>query len=243
MLGDQWSPYVGRFARGWRRLPGRIPGQPQTRTRALSRIGTVDTLVQRGRPRRQFGKGPSGDDQMHPAGPGDAERLRARRRGCPGREDIVHEQDAGWRGAERHEGPSHRASALRPATAGLGGGGDRAPKEWPGRDGKLAAQCDREGASLIVAPLGEAATSERHPGEHVGGRWIGGGHRARQRRGHAFPPGELQPVDRGLRGTFVQERCPGARQRLRGTVRTTRDGDRTRSPAPRAPRRLEGLQC
>src|SRR5688572_4683377 len=34
MLGDQGSPYVGRFARGWHRLPGLIPGQPQTRTGA-----------------------------------------------------------------------------------------------------------------------------------------------------------------------------------------------------------------
>ena len=39
MLSDQGSPYVGRFARGWRRLPGMIPGQPQTRTRARSSIG------------------------------------------------------------------------------------------------------------------------------------------------------------------------------------------------------------
>src|SRR5207245_6156155 len=28
MLDDQRSSYVGRFARGWRRLPGRFPGQP-----------------------------------------------------------------------------------------------------------------------------------------------------------------------------------------------------------------------
>ncbi len=40
MLSDQRSPYVGRFARGWHRLPGIIPGQPQTRTRARPSIGT-----------------------------------------------------------------------------------------------------------------------------------------------------------------------------------------------------------
>ena len=40
MLGDQGSPYVGRFARGWHRLPGLIPGQPQTRTGARPSIGT-----------------------------------------------------------------------------------------------------------------------------------------------------------------------------------------------------------
>jgi hypothetical protein len=39
MLTDQGSAYVGRFARGWHRLPGiRSPGQPQTRTRARGRV-------------------------------------------------------------------------------------------------------------------------------------------------------------------------------------------------------------
>ena len=32
MLSHQRWPYVGRFARGWHRLPGIVPGQPQTRT-------------------------------------------------------------------------------------------------------------------------------------------------------------------------------------------------------------------
>src|SRR3990170_992531 len=39
MLTDQGSAYVGRFARGWHRLPGNLsPGQPQTRTRAHRRV-------------------------------------------------------------------------------------------------------------------------------------------------------------------------------------------------------------
>src|SRR5881397_3354191 len=47
MLSDQRSPYVGRFARGWHRLPGRFPGQPQTRTWARRRIGTTTRNAQR----------------------------------------------------------------------------------------------------------------------------------------------------------------------------------------------------
>src|SRR3990170_738031 len=39
MLTDQGSAYVGRFARGWHRLPRNLsPGQPQTRTRAHRRV-------------------------------------------------------------------------------------------------------------------------------------------------------------------------------------------------------------
>src|ERR1700693_5330143 len=85
MLSDKRSPYVGRSARGWRRLPGRFPGQPQTRTRARPSIGS----------HMPPGERPSGREKMDLLGPNTPKRLGAGSRGGPGREHVVNQQDPG----------------------------------------------------------------------------------------------------------------------------------------------------
>ena len=121
MLSDQGSPYVGRFARGWRRLPGSIPGQPQTRTRARSSIGT------RGGARER----PSGREQMHRDGASLAQRLRGCRSGRAGRQDVVDEQYVTGDGhaIARDERTPHRRATFRSVTLGLRSGGDRTAEQ------------------------------------------------------------------------------------------------------------------
>src|SRR5437867_1080470 len=116
MLSDQRSPYVGRFARGWHRLPGRFPGQPQTRTWAHRRIGTGTAKPQRGH--RVVERARCGD-QMDPAGAGCGERLGTRRGRRPGGEDVIDQQDSLGCRTDRFEAPSHRLPALGAAAPSL----------------------------------------------------------------------------------------------------------------------------
>ena len=201
---------MGRFARGWRRLPGKIPGQPQTRLRARSSIATT--------PSRERTCRGEHDDLVDPR---TRERVRARRRRRSRRQDVVHQDDAARHAggtANRLERAAHGHPPLVTRTSRLGSGRHRSTREPEDRQAQPAAHGPRERPRLVVAAFGQPASCERHPGDRVGGRRTDGDHGVGERGRHAPPTRELQPMDRGARGPGVQERRPGDAHRRRRAV-------------------------
>src|SRR5205814_2055371 len=101
-----------RFACDWHRLPGTIPGQPQTQT------GVAPSVT----PGREgLGKGPCRNEQPDSTYPRRAQDPRAlARRGARG-QHVVHQEDAcGRRASAREpERPSHGEAPIRPRPPGL----------------------------------------------------------------------------------------------------------------------------
>jgi hypothetical protein len=209
MLGDQWSPYVGRFARGWRRLPGRIPGQPQTRAGAHPRIGAGGRHLQRA----------GGHEKMNFSCAGTNKGLCAGGSSRTRREDVVDQQDPLRRTPDGTEGPRHRRTALEPGASGLGPAPRRSTEQPRERQPETTGHRAGERPGLVEPPFGEPSASERHPGHglHRGNRAQrpDGG---RQRRRHVATAGELQPVDCLPHRTGEQERRPSGRDRFGWTV-------------------------
>jgi hypothetical protein len=226
---------VGRFARGWRRLPGKIPGQPQTRLRART---SIDTTSSRERTRRR--------EQDDVVDAGAREHFGARRRRRSGRQDVVHQDDAtrgtGCAAADRLECAAHGHPPLVTGTSRLRSGRHRSTREPADRQSQPVADGFRERPRLVVPAFGQPASRERHPGDRVGGRWTDRDHGVGERGRHASPTRELQPMDRGSRGPGVQERRPGDAHRRRRAVAAALDGDRPGAAAPLAPRWSERLE-
>jgi hypothetical protein len=216
MLNDQWSPYVGRFARGWHRLPGRFPGQPQTRTWARRRIGTTARNAQR---RKGIMERASRGREVDPAGAGRGEGFGARGSRRPGREDVIDEQDPLRRCARRIEAPSHRRPALGAAPPGLGTRGSRAAEQSHDRDPRSVSEPHGKRPGLVVSALGEPSTRQGHPRDDIDGWQIV---TRRDRRGegpcHITPSGELEAVHGASSGTVEEERRPSRRHRVRRAV-------------------------
>ncbi len=181
---------------------------------------------------------------MDLAGAGLRQGSRARGGRGPGREDVVHEQEARRRGApgQRRERAPHRRQPFRAPVAGLGVGRADPPDEGPGGETELARERSREHASLIEPAFGPTPARERHPRHGVGRRRAERGHGAGQGRPHASPAGELQAVDRGARRTPVRERGPCGRDRPGGAIAACVDVERGGSAAPSAPRRTQRLE-
>jgi hypothetical protein len=239
MLSHQRWPYVGRFARGWHRLPGRIPGQPQTRTRAHPRIGSIDPSAQRV-PLRQGARGRDSVDI------GRARIEEGRRRGSErrsGREDVVDEQDTRRRCADGSERTRHRGPAFGGRPASLRRGIDRAQQQAP--RGSVDPSAERHGqrAGLVVPTLGATPARQGDPCHDVHRRQVvDGRHRPGERRRDVAPPREFQPVDRSSRGPRVDERRTRRAERRRRTVIAPIERRGRRRPAPAAPRRTKRLQ-
>jgi len=214
MLSDQGSPYVGRFARGWHRLPGKIPGQPQTRTRARSSIGR--SAGSQERPSRHEER-----DCLRPTG---SQRFGARGGRSSGREHIVDEQHVRRHGrpVTNDERSAHRCPPLHRVALGLGTGRDDAPKQ--ASDGQPGLACDGAGQHLrLIEPsLGLASPGQRDPRHHVGAGWRAGGHRRAQGPPYAPHPSVLELMNGGAGGTLEGEGGPGARHRVGGTLLTPR---------------------
>jgi hypothetical protein len=236
MLSDQGSPYVGRFARGWRRLPERIPGQPQTRTRARSSIGT------RARP----GECPRGNQQVHRDGASFSQCLRSRGGGGARREDVVNQEHV-----RRNHDPlagakssPHGRTAFRRVALGLRSGGDGSPKQAACRQIQCPGNADGQNPRLVEAALSEAAAGQGYPRDNVGrrGQVVERGDRARQSRPDPAPAGELEPVHRSARRSLEPEGCAGAVQNFGRTIATCRPRLGPRPPALLAPRRDERLE-
>ena len=231
---------MGRFARGWHRLPGRFPGQPQTRTWARRRIGTTARNAQR---RDGIVERARRGHEVDPAGPGRGEGLSARCGRGPGREAGLHEQDPLRRCARRIEAPPHRRPALGAASAGLGTGRSRAAEQAQDRDPRSLSEPRGKRPGLVVPALGEPSTRKRHPRDDIDGWQIV---TRRDRRGegpcHITPSGELEAVHGASRRTVVEERRPSRRHRVRRAVTAGRHrhaGWATASVAPGTPERHE----
>ena len=91
-----------------------------------------------------------------------------------------------------------------------------------------------------------SASRRRASGTHVTTSTLGQpfdlGHRQRQRRAHAAPPRELQPVDRLAGRPFEPERCASRVDLGRRAIAASRDRHRLRSSASAAPWRTEHLE-
>ena len=240
MLSDQRSPYVGRFARGWHRLPGRFPGQPQTRTWARRRIGTTARNAQR---RDWIVERAGRGHEVDPTGAGRGEGVSARGGRGPGREDVIDEQDPLRRCARRIEAPQHRRPALGTAPAGLGTGRSRATEQAHDRDPRSLSEPRGKRPGLVVPALGEPSTRKRHPRDDIDG-WqsITRDDRRGEGPGHIAPSGELEPVYGPSRRTIEEERRPSRRHRVRRAVTAGRNrhaGRAAASVAPGTPERHE----
>jgi len=166
-------------------------------------------------------------------------------RSCGSRgEDVVDEEEARRRGATRDasERTGHRLHPFFAGQARLRRGGLRPADEGRRWELQLACERPREHASLVEASLGPPPGCERNPRHGVGRR------RAERSQGGGeclpdpSPPGELQPVDRGLGRSPIRERRPRRRDGPRRTVAASLDVRRQRPPATTAPRRLEREQ-
>jgi hypothetical protein len=226
---------VGRFARGWRRLPGKIPGQPQTRLRARSSIATT--------PRRERA---SRREQHDLADPRVRQRVGTRRRRRPRRQDVVDQDDAqrdsGRGAANRLERAAHRRPPLLTRSPRLGSGRHGSTREPEDRQTEPDADGARERPRLVVPAFGQSVSCERHPSDRLDGRWVDGDHGVRERRRHAPPTRELQPMDRGARRSGEQERRPGDAHRRGRAISATLDGDGPGTATPPAPRWTERLE-
>ncbi len=210
MLSDQRSPYVGRFARGWRRLPGRFPGQPQTRTRARPSIGS----------RVPPGERPSGREKMDLLGPNTPKRLGAGSRGCPGREHVVNQQDPGWgEVAAGLESALHGSAALVGRAPSLGSCRANSRQQRRCRPVQSERGGLGESSCLVETALGQPPAGKGNPCDRIDrGSRSGRQHRVGQDVCDAAPPRELEPQDRRPCGPFKDERGPRGRDLGRRTV-------------------------
>jgi hypothetical protein len=227
MLSDQRSPYVGRFARGWRRLPRNTPGQPQTRTRARPSIGRA-------------AEGPRGGQHVHLPRTGGRERLRAGDRRGAGGHDVVHEEHVARGAADRLEATAQRGPAVRSRPAGLRITGERTSEEMEAREASPACHLFGQHPRLVEPALRQPATTQRHPGHGLDRRDRSrGDHGPREGLPDAPPPRILEPMDRAARGAVEGERSASAADGRRGAVTAAGHGTRPRTPAALAPRRCQ----
>jgi hypothetical protein len=166
------------------------------------------------------------------------EHCRAGRSRRTRGEDVVDQEEAGRHGSTwvSFEGTGHRPEPLLPVPAGLRRRRLRPTDEGDRGEIQLVRERPREHTSLVEAALGPPPGCERHPCHGVGRR------RAERRQGGCecladpAPPGELQPVDRGLGRAAVGERRSRRRDRRRRTVRASLDVRGQGSTATIAPR-------
>ena len=233
MLSDQRSPYVGRFARGWHRLPRRCsPGNHRPRREPVPSIASRQPHPDR----------PRGNEQRDLVGADRLKSGRTRRGGRSRREDIVHEQHTSRCRCrtQRCETSQHRGPSSLAASSGLRPGVISGPPQHRAdREVEIATDDQRERFRLIEAALGPPSPGQRHPRHRVcrSGRHLR--HRRPERIRDPPPSGELQPVYRGSDRTFEQEGRPGADERRRRAIRTGRHLTRCRRSAAIAPRRCE----
>ncbi len=160
MLSDQRSPYVGRFARGWHRLPGDVPPgnhRPRREPHASISARSRPELSPRGGRER-----PRGREQAHPRRARVEERAGARGGRRSRREHVVHEQNDRRRLARALERPRHGGTPHRPRASRLGPRVGR-PDEQP-RHRQVQSRSDHLGQRprLVEPALGEPARGERN---------------------------------------------------------------------------------
>jgi hypothetical protein len=240
MLSHQRWPYVGRFARGWHRLPGMIPGQPQTRTRARLRIGSPRRAAQRpSPPRHRPGRG----DRVDLGRAGLAQDVRGSGHRRARGEHVVDEQHARRRRTAGPEDAVHRHPAFGAGAPRLGRGRHRAAQLTPCRPLQPASERHREGARLIEASFRPSSAREGNPRDDVD---VGDRARGRDRvcegGRDVAPSRELQPQHGATSRAVVDERRPRRRQRGWRAIRARGLRLVGRRAASSAPRRLDGAE-
>jgi hypothetical protein len=210
MLSDQWSPYVGRFACDWHRLPGGLlPGNHRPRLEP-------GRIVASGRepPAERSGRGQHADL----GGSRSAKGSRALRRGGPGGKDVVDQDHHGRRTSDGAKCSSEGATALLARPPSLRRGFHRPHQQLPGWPTGQLGNGGGKQFGLIVASRPSTTWPERHPSDDQAllttpvcrGRGAGNGldHPRRQARGNRPSPAELQLHQGQPRRAFVEERRP-----------------------------------
>jgi hypothetical protein len=249
MLSDQWSPYVGRLACDWHRLPGGpLPGNHRPR-RKHSRI----IATSRERPSERPGRG----DQGHLPCPRRLQGTGAGSRGGSTGQHVVHQQHTRKRMGAGPKRVGQGPPPVGPRSPGLR---IRLPDPLQQRaDRQAGDRPDRlgEGLGLVESTDPSAPGSQRYP-RHCpagSGRWrpfqgsvirrllshhleLSDHGRSEGVHVRAKPP-ELEPQKPGPDRSRVEERGPTPRHFRWRTVRTAVHLLLQRSPAPVAPRRPE----
>jgi hypothetical protein len=239
MLSDQRSPYVGRFACDWHRLPGEaLPGNHRPRPESQRIIATGrDRAPQR----------PGGREYAHLACPRREEGSGAVRRGGPGGDHVVHQDDPVGRVRPRPKRPGERPAPFLAGTPGLRPRLDSPRKQrsdWPPGQGG-----DRLGQrfGLVVAAGAFASSAQGDPRENGSLRRWPRRREVRQRLDHGWShrlrhgaqPGELQPEQCPADRALVEERRPTPANRWWGAIRTCWSRHLGRPAAPAASGRRE----
>jgi hypothetical protein len=235
MLGDQLSSYVGRFACDWHRLPGWIPGQPQTQTGALrASIAPGSEPAER----------PRGCHQPHLVGAGSPQRSRARQRRGSGGHHVVDQQDPrrDRRSPDDLERTCERCSSVGSDPPGLRASSLGPGEQSSGGDPHHPRERVRERLRLVVSTVRETVPRQRHPGDYFDVGRADREHRGRESLRHRSEPAELQAVDRSASRTSETERRPRAEYLVSGAIAASRFGADQRPPAALAPRRRDRLQ-
>jgi hypothetical protein len=238
MLTDQGSAYVGRFARGWPRLPGSCsPGNHRpVREPAAEYIGAT---CSEGQPRHRSSRREQGYRSRAPLD----ERLRARGRRGPRGQHVVDEQDPPRSVPLGTERAPHDLAAVDATPARLRSEVVLPLEERHHRDTEPTPDDPGEREGLVEPSGRPAPAGQRHPGHGVGrGTLVHRGHGGAERRCHAPPSGELQPMH-GIPGRPVeQERRAGQDDRSRRAVAAGLGVTRPRGSASPTPGGSEGHQ-
>jgi hypothetical protein len=212
MLSDQRSPYVGRFACDWHRLPGGClsgnhrPGQEHPRIIA----------TRRNAPSERSGRG------EHPdlSGSRSQQDARALCGRCSTGEDVVHQHHAfrySWSSSKR---TAQGTLALRSLSPGLGSGLDHPVQQRPDPPTCQIRHGSSERLGLVVPARSAPALPKGNPSDDVclpGCEEVRGGSGQRledpgsQALRHGPEPAELELHQRLTAGPLVQE--GGARPR------------------------------
>ncbi len=202
---------MGRFACGWHRLPKNLsPGNHRPGP------GPIIPSIPRG---PVPSRGPRRSHQSHLADAGRDQRLRAFRGGGARRQDVIYEEHslfstpeiAGLRPSGRSigrsgEGSHQRLPALGPRAPRLRAGVGETHESRHHRQVEATAKRSRESLGLVVPAMRLPPAGQRDPRHDLASARRYSRHRVRERASDRTATGELQPVDRVLDRTVVQER-------------------------------------
>jgi hypothetical protein len=160
MLSDQWSPYVGRFACDWHRLPGgrlsgnHRPGQEHPRIIATRRNAPSERS--------------SSGQYSNLSGSGREQDARALRGGRSAGEDVVHQDHPSRCFPAGSKRPAQGTLALWALSPGLRSGLEDAFQQRTGPPARQPRQRSSERFGLVVPSRSAPALPQRNPGEDGG---------------------------------------------------------------------------
>jgi hypothetical protein len=239
MLSNQWSPYVGRFACGWHRLPENVsPGNHRPRHEPdLSYPCSVGARQSSAPSGDRASEGSRRGHELDVRRPVRFEDLSASRGGRARGENVINQQHAVADGsATRPEGPGERGPPILAGAPSLGGRIPRAHEQASYGQVQTRRERPRQQLRLIEAPPRSTTPRERNPGDHVRIPAVcylrhGPGQMGR----HGMRADELHRFDGARDGPLVQEGCARSIDGNRRAVDASVEGLIRRPPAPPAP--------